>query len=248
MPGVDKNGLTEQEFLAAYKQQDYPRPSLTADMAVFRQGACGGASAADDGGAGGIERGAALQLLLIRRGGHPFLGCWALPGGFVEPGESCDEAAARELQEETGLDGVALEPFGFYSAPGRDPRAWTVSQAYLAVVDAQTPVAAGDDAAEAQWFAVVAEDADPGEGSDVEGACEKVRLSLLPVGQSGRKGATAPTSSPAAEETLYVEFKVQPRTFAHTCAKVTASNGFAFDHARIIADAYLVLARALPAF
>ena len=134
---LDKNGLTEAEYLASYRPGDYPRPSVTADIAVFR------------------ERKQGMELLLIRRGGHPFLGKWALPGGFSEPGETVDETGARELREETGLAGLPLTPVGFFSQPGRDKRAWTMSEGFAAILpqDGPTPTA-GDDARETAWFQV----------------------------------------------------------------------------------------------
>lgn len=96
-----------------------------------------------------------LRVLLIKRGHEPFLGKWALPGGFMEWGESCETAAARELQEETGLTGVRLEQLGVFSEPGRDPRGTIVSVAYFGLVDDNNlAIKAADDAAEAQWFEV----------------------------------------------------------------------------------------------
>lgn len=131
----DRNGLTEREFLQRYRADKYPRPSMTADIVLL--------SPAGEG----------VEALLIRRGGHPFLGCWALPGGFVGPQESVDAAAARELTEETHVTGLPLRPLVLSSAPGRDPRTWTISMAYLAVADrGSLPVRADDDAAEARWF------------------------------------------------------------------------------------------------
>lgn len=133
----DKNGMTEAEAIAYTKAQNYPKPSLTADIAVF---------ARQDG---------AWRLLLIKRGGHPCMGMWALPGGFAEPGETIETTAARELEEETCLVGLPMKLVGVYSAPGRDPRGWTVSVAYAARVEAALPRAvAGDDAAQARWFAL----------------------------------------------------------------------------------------------
>ena len=136
----DKNGLTEEEFLAAYRPKDYPRPSLTADIAVFSQEA------------------GALQVLLVRRGGHPFLGKWALPGGFAQPGEAVTQTARRELEEETGLKGLRLTPVGLFSQPGRDPRMWVVSQAFAARIPSgrRKEAKAGDDAADTRWFRVSA--------------------------------------------------------------------------------------------
>lgn len=93
-----------------------------------------------------------LEVLLVRRRNAPFAGCWALPGGFVDPGEDLPEAAARELEEETGLVVSALYPLGVYGAPERDPRQRVVSTVFLAPLPPDAPEAtAGDDAAEAAW-------------------------------------------------------------------------------------------------
>ena len=136
LPLKDKNGLTEAEFLASYRQGDYPRPSLTADLVIF------------------VKNGEGVRLLMIRRGGHPYLGCWAVPGGFAEPGESIEETAARELEEETCLRGLPLVPVGLFSKPGRDPRGWVVSQAFVSVLSEAPAAVAADDAAEVRWFSV----------------------------------------------------------------------------------------------
>lgn len=90
-------------------------------------------------------------VLLIRRGRDPFAGCWALPGGFVEVGESLVEACVREAREETGLEIEPVEVLGVYSDPSRDPRSHTVSVVFLCRATGGTAVG-GDDAAEARWF------------------------------------------------------------------------------------------------
>jgi 8-oxo-dGTP diphosphatase len=118
---------------------DYPRPALTVDVAVFR------------GEAG--ER----EVLLVKRGEEPYRGRWALPGGFVEEGETLLSAARRELLEETGLDPAGeLVQVGTYGDPGRDPRGWTVSVVFQTVLgfDDASAVAGGSDAAEAAWHPV----------------------------------------------------------------------------------------------
>ena len=90
-------------------------------------------------------------VVLIRRGHPPFAGAWALPGGFVEFGERCEDACVREVLEETGLEVEIVALIGVFSAPDRDPRGHTVSVVYRCrLVGGQ--LAAGDDAAEARWF------------------------------------------------------------------------------------------------
>ncbi len=131
---LDKNGLTEEEFLRGYDADRYPKPALTADIVVFRE----------------VPGSETPEVLLIRRGGHPFLGRWALPGGFAERNETLEETAARELREETGVTDTALRLVGVYSTPGRDPRGWVVSAAYAAVVS-EAEAQAGDDAAALGW-------------------------------------------------------------------------------------------------
>ena len=133
----DARGMTEEEAIARYRSRNYPKPALTADIVILSSGPEG------------------QQVLLIRRKGHPFLGKLALPGGFANEQEPVEQTAARELAEETGVEGIPLELVGVFSAPGRDPRGWVVSAAFAAKVDrSQLTVRAGDDAAEAGWYRI----------------------------------------------------------------------------------------------
>ena len=96
-----------------------------------------------------------LQVLLVTRGSEPFRGRLALPGGFVEPDEDLDRAALRELEEETGVAGVAVEQLRTYGAPDRDPRPErVVSVAHVAVLPQPVAVRGSDDASHAGWYDV----------------------------------------------------------------------------------------------
>ncbi|HEX9744843.1 MAG TPA: NUDIX hydrolase [bacterium] len=91
------------------------------------------------------------RIVLIRRGNEPFKGAWALPGGFVDMGETIEEAIIREVKEECGIDIELVGIHGVYSAPGRDPRGHTVSVVYTAFYRGGE-LAGGDDAAQAKLF------------------------------------------------------------------------------------------------
>jgi len=116
---------------------DYPRPSVSVDMAVFR------------------KKNEGPEILLIRRKLSPYQGMWALPGGFVEIDETLEQAAARELEEETGLTGIILQQFRAFSDVNRDPRTRVITVVFYgkaAVENAK--VTGGDDAEQADWFPV----------------------------------------------------------------------------------------------
>ena len=120
-------------MVASYR---HARPALTVDCVVF-----------------GLDE-AQLRVLLIQRGRPPFEGKWALPGGFVHVDESVDDAARRELLEETGLHDVFLEQLYTFGDVARDPRERVVSVAYYALVNlADHPARAATDARDAAWFA-----------------------------------------------------------------------------------------------
>lgn len=113
---------------------DHPRPAVAADIVILslREGA--------------------LQVLLVRRGGDPFRGRWALPGGFLQENEDLDACARRETEEETGVRPDRILQFANFSRPDRDPRGRVISVAYLAILRAEdVRLKAGTDADEAAW-------------------------------------------------------------------------------------------------
>jgi 8-oxo-dGTP diphosphatase len=115
----------------------YPHPAVTTDVVLF------------------TLREGALCVLLIERSNTPYQGMWALPGGFLEIDEDLEACAKRELQEETGIEGVYLEQLYTFGAPDRDPRERIISVTYFALTRCDTlqPKAASD-AARVAWFAV----------------------------------------------------------------------------------------------
>ena len=113
----------------------YPHPAVTTDCVIF-----------------GFD-GEDLKVLLIERGIDPYKGHWAFPGGFLNPNESAENGALRELKEETGIDSAYIEQFHTYSTPDRDPRERVITIAYMALVKIQE-ARGGDDAADAKWFPI----------------------------------------------------------------------------------------------
>lgn len=114
----------------------YQRPAVAVDAVILRYNPS-------------VPR---MEILLIQRAKAPFEGRWALPGGHVEPNEALDVAVARELAEETGVTEASLTQVGTFGDPGRDPRGWYISVAYMAVVSTHTKAVAADDARAVAWF------------------------------------------------------------------------------------------------
>ncbi len=113
---------------------DYPKPAVTSDVAVLR-----------------LEE--IPEILLVERKNPPFEGRWALPGGFMEIEETLEEAARRELMEETGIKAGELIRYESYDVPGRDPRGRTITQVFILIwKEEMGKPKANSDAREAKWF------------------------------------------------------------------------------------------------
>lgn len=189
----DKNGKTESEFLRDYDVTRYFRPSVTVDAVLYRA----------------TENG--LRILFISRGGHPYIGMYAFPGGFVEEHESCEAAVQRELAEETGVKGVELRQLVTVSTPERDPRWRNITVVYCGEVQTEPKASAGDDAANAEWL-------------DVE---------LSPDGMLGVRKANG--------ERFECRMKIVRDAFGRidlNATKIQERGMLAFDHAKVVA--YLI--------
>ncbi|WP_367390020.1 NUDIX domain-containing protein [Lewinella sp. LCG006] len=117
---------------------EYPRPSVTVDCVIF-----------------GLDESQQLKVLLIRRKGEPYANKWALPGGFVQIEESLENAARRELKEETGVENIFMEQLYTFGSLGRDPRGRVISVAYFALVNlAEHTLRADTDAEDAAWYSI----------------------------------------------------------------------------------------------
>lgn len=213
---LDHGGLTEQEYMNQYRAGDYERPSVAADMVIFT------VTDTDEDNYRKLPE-KELRVLLIQRGGHPFLGKWALPGGFVRPTETTEQAARRELREETGVDNVYLEQLYTFSDLGRDPRTWVMSCSYMALIDGnKVRVEAGDDADNAAWFKISCRLLREQKEQIENGYIQTQRYELMLTGEHDSMTALLDRTLTATETTSSTEYSI------------ASNDGLAFDHAKII--------------
>ena len=219
---VNKSGRTFKEFMAEYKTLGYSVAAETADCIIF-------APVADR-----------LAVLLIRRGDFPDIGEWAFPGGFIERGELPVTAAARELEEETGLvipaakRMTAASPLGMLlpektpvlyplcvvSTKKRDPRGRFTTHCFTAWLTAPQRVCGGDDAEDARWFTI----------------------ELNPETSDGLTGETRLITLKSGDITLSAEVRIarekelngRPGVIDLDASVIQKKDGIAFDHAKIL--------------
>lgn len=208
-------GQTLEEFLEGYDPKRYEQPSVTVDTLVVQH-----SKQFDT-----VNHG--LKVLMIQRGNHPSIGKWALPGGFIEMREDGIESAKRELQEETGLTGIPIEQIHAWDQWQRDPRSRIVTIAYLALVEEGLRPKAGDDAADAGFF----------------------NVEFNPVKTEQKEEKTYDTycltlSNETKETTLSATLVLSQNSHSLIRQKhleIVENNGFACDHARIIAQGLLYI-------
>jgi 8-oxo-dGTP diphosphatase len=217
MTQEEQKNLSEHDFLKTYDPSQFERPSVTVDTLIFT---------ISDEGAESYRRLSekSLKLLMIKRGNHPYKGHWALPGGFVEMNENLEEAALRELKEETGLDKLFLEQLYTWGDVGRDPRTRIISTSYMALADsARLPVTAGDDADAAAWFSVSYKLIETQKIATQAGHIHESIFQLTL--RNGEEAVSAKIRTSRTVEGNYTDTK----------REIIEAQGLAFDHGKIIA-------------
>ena len=233
----------EREFLAGYDLTKYDRPSVAADVVVFsvmKDDECEDVRSLQE---------KKLKILLIRRGGFPYKGSWAMPGGFCRKGEDVIDSARRELCEETGIDDAYVKLVGVYGEPGRDPRGWVISSTYMALMNGRDcHLKAGDDAQDARWFTVELTDisTEESEATEVSGTGEENVKNEVEASRKVQNEKIYRLVLKDADSDIKLT-AVLRRTDMSSCGRSSDSydieecEGLAFDHARIITEAVLGL-------
>ncbi|NLD46851.1 MAG: NUDIX hydrolase [Clostridiaceae bacterium] len=212
----NKQGLTEKEFLKKYDASKFERPSVTVDMLIFTV-----VNEEEENYRKLPEK--ALKLLMVKRGDHPFIGQWALPGGFVTMQESIEDAALRELKTETNIDNVYMEQLYTWGDVGRDPRTRVISCSYMALADSsKLNIVAGDDADDAEWFNIRYNITEENKTITEKGYIEQKLYSISLFNVNYDLSAT-----------VKVVETVEGRVIK-TSREVVESKEIAFDHAKMI--------------
>lgn len=220
-----KASETEKNFLKSYDRKEFDAPSIAADMAVFT------VSYIPSGNYRKLT-GKQLQILLVQRADYPEKGKYALPGGFVQPNETFEEAAAKHLENETGVTNAYLSQLQTVSDLNRDARGWIVSASYIALIDSfQLELKSGKNQSIAKWFDVFFEMADEST-EDFERKAVRTRIYNL-VLSCGDTKLTAKVKQT-------VEFNMAGKNVKY---EILENDGLAFDHAKITAMAIIELKR-----
>lgn len=213
----NKQGLTEEEFLNNYNSADYERPSLTVDMVLFTLGE----KQKDTLKRKNKEK--ELKILLVKREDHPFIGKWAIPGGFININEDLEEGVYRKLKEETNIDNVYFEQLYTWGDIDRDPRMRVISTSYMALIN-NKQIKERKEAENIAWFSVKKKSLGSKKISDDEIHYE-YKLSLI-------------NEELNIKINYYLIEKIKLRGFEkevkYEYKKCDCKEGLAFDHLKII--------------
>ena len=214
---ISKKGISEEQFLKSYSPSDYEKPSVTTDILVFtvenkENPDIRKADKKD------------LRILLIKRKEHPYIGQWAIPGGFVNINESLEEAARRKLKEETDLENIYFEQLATYGDVNRDPRMRVISSAYMALIPStHLKPKAGEDEADIAWFSISRQEIKSSEEEDIwylhlTNEDKNIKISYKVIEKHVRRGVSLEIETSVVSEAL-------------------TEDALAFDHYKIIVDA-----------
>lgn len=215
------NGQSLKEFLEWYKTEEkdkYEKPSVTVDTLIFTIGE----QKIDNYRKNPKKE---LKIMMVKRKDHPYIGRWAIPGGFVHINEDVYVSAQRELKEETNIDNVYMEQLYTWGEVNRDPRMRVISVSYMALINSDNQnVKAGDDAEEAEWFSVNTKILE--ETKSPIGSVDAKVLQIVALEMKNNNGVQICAK-------LSVEHKVV-NGVAKTFTTIVEADKLAFDHAKII--------------
>ena len=231
----DINSSEEREYLEDYNIEQFERPSVATDIVAF--------AVMQDGEQSNIRKLAnrELKLLLIKRSQFPYKGAWALPGGFLRPGETIEETAKRELLEETGVENPFLHLAGVYSEAGRDPRGWIISNSFISLINAENcSLRADTDAWDAAWFCVKLQSDNT--SSDDSTSTTKMIKHTLTLSFDSASSDSNIKGDENIEIKAIVSEKSTRKGHNHVSSyQIVDSGELGFDHAKIIVQSLLEL-------
>ena len=231
----DINSSEEREYLENYNIEQFERPSVATDIVAF--------AVMQDGEQSNIRKLAnrELKLLLVKRSQFPYKGAWALPGGFLRPGETIEETAKRELLEETGVENPFLHLAGVYSEAGRDPRGWIISNSFISLINAENcSLRADTDAWDAAWFCVKLQSDNT--SSDDSTSTTKMIKHTLTLSFDSASSDSNIKGDENIEIKAIVSEKSTRKGHNHVSSyQIVDSGELGFDHAKIIVQSLLEL-------
>ena len=213
---LNKQGQTEEEFLAVYNPDEFEKPSVSVDVLLFAIATIENPDVrklADK----------KLQVLLVQRDNHPYIGQWAIPGGFVGMNENLNDAALRELREETAVDNVYIEQLYTWGDLGRDPRTRVISTSYMALINKNScRLQAGTDVVDARWFDVNINIIEEDEKNEADSTITRKVVELVLKAQDI-------TCKARIKETITIINR-----FTTSKLEIIEQDNISFDHAKII--------------